>query len=177
MRKTLLVTFVFFVVAAWAVAQQGNTQTPGGSSQAPSTSSPNQEAAPQAPSTSNPSQEAAPQNPSTSNPSQPATPQSGPESTIEGCLGGTTGNYSLTDKTGTTYKVQLPEKTDPSILQKYVGQEVAIKGSVADASDTGSASADTGASKGAANSKTLKATAMAKIADTCSAKPGTPPAK
>jgi len=50
-----------------------------------------------------------------SNASQgPAQPSSASNS-IEGCLGGFAGNFTLTDKAGTTYQLQLPQRANPRI--------------------------------------------------------------
>jgi len=82
---------------------------------------------------------------------------SGSEMTIEGCLSGSAGNFTLTDNAGKSYQLQ----GDASKLTDQVGHQVRIKGTqTASASATtpsgGSASAETDqsgstASSGAAN--------------------------
>jgi len=58
-------------------------------------------------------------------------------SSVQGCLSGADGNYVLTqDGTGTTYKLA----GDESHLKKHVGHEVAIRGQMATASESPSAS-------------------------------------
>src|SRR5437660_9603353 len=52
------------------------------------------------------------------------------QTTIEGCLQGSDGNYTLTDKSGTTYQLQ----GDTSKLSAHVGHEVQITGSTTAAS-------------------------------------------
>ncbi len=143
MRKTVLLTFVLCLVAALAVAQQGQN--------------------PPAPSTASPSQESAPK----------ASPD---ENAIEGCLGGTAGNYSVTDKSGMVYKLELADDSHNAEIDKLAGQEVRVKGTLAEASASPSASEpDSGASKepnekAAPKSQTIKATSLEKLGDTCSAK-------
>ena len=51
------------------------------------------------------------------------------QTTVEGCLQGTGGNYTLTDKTGTTYQLQ----GDTSKLSAHAGHEVKITGTTASA--------------------------------------------
>ncbi len=187
MRKITLVTFVLLVVAALAVAQQGNSpQAPASPNhestpQAPSTASPNQESAPQAPSTASPNQESAPQAPSNARPNEESAPQaSAAETAIEGCLGGSAGNYTVTDKSGMVYKLELPDDSHNSTIDKHVGQEVRVTGTLANASAPDSAGEpDSRASKDekSAKSQTLKPTSLEKIGDTCSAKGEAPPEK
>ena len=47
------------------------------------------------------------------------------ETSVEGCLQGSNGNFTLTDKSGTTYQLS----GDTSKLSKHVGHEVQITGS------------------------------------------------
>jgi hypothetical protein len=114
--------------------------------------------------------------------------QSASANTIQGCLMGTTGNYMLTDATGVAYKVQ----GDESQLSSNVNKEVEVMGTVAStasasASNNADASAPNAASQGDANanagsnsagstgatatataSKTLNATSVKTVADSCS---------
>ena len=48
----------------------------------------------------------------------------------EGCLGGSNANFTLTDKTGTTYKLNIPPNADTSKLAQHVGESVAVAGNV-----------------------------------------------
>src|SRR6266567_4418331 len=52
------------------------------------------------------------------------------QTTVQGCLQGSGGNYTLTDKSGTTYQLQ----GDTSKLSPHVGHEVQITGSTTSAS-------------------------------------------
>jgi hypothetical protein len=49
---------------------------------------------------------------------------------IEGCLGGSAGNFTLTDKAGNTYQLQLPPNADTSKLSPHTGEEVRVTGTV-----------------------------------------------
>ena len=55
--------------------------------------------------------------------------------TVEGCLAGSVGNYSLTDKSGTTYELT----GDTAKLQAHVGHTIKVTGTTA--SNVGSAPA------------------------------------
>lgn len=48
----------------------------------------------------------------------------------EGCLGGSNPNFTLTDKAGTTYKLNVPPNADTSVLAQHVGESVAVAGNV-----------------------------------------------
>ncbi len=141
MRKTMLLTFVLFVVSAWAIAQQGSN------AQAPSSGSSSQESGSQAASA---------------------------ESAIEGCLGGSAGNYTLIDKAGTSYMLQLPNDSQNAAIDKHIGQEVRVNGTVAKADSAATPGA--GESKEAAGASksqaTIKVTSLEKVADTCSSSGG-----
>ena len=72
----------------------------------------------------------------------------GETTTIEGCLSGSAGNYTLTDKTGKTYQLQ----GDSSKLGDQIGHQVQINGSEGGA--VASATAPSGASASASSSGT-----------------------
>lgn len=115
--------------------------------------------------------------PSTASPGQESAPKVSPEeNAIEGCLGGTAGNYNVTDKSGMVYKLQLADDSHNADIDKLVGQEVRVKGTLAEASASPSGpEPDSGASKepsekAAPKSQTIKTTSLEKLGDTCSAK-------
>jgi hypothetical protein len=63
--------------------------------------------------------------------SQTASTQTGAESdktSVEGCLQGSNGSFTLTDNAGTTYQLQ----GDTSKLSKHVGHEVQITGATSE---------------------------------------------
>ena len=120
------------------------------------------------------------QAPSTSSSSQEPSQQAGSaESAVEGCLGGSTGNYTVTDKSGMIYKLQLPNESHNAEIDKAVGQEVRVHGTVVKADSAAAPGA--GESKEAAGASksqgTIKAMSLEKIADTCSTKAETPEKK
>jgi hypothetical protein len=61
-----------------------------------------------------------------------ARPQNPPANApvTEGCLGGSNPNFTLTDKAGTTYKLNIPATADTSKLGEHVGESVAVAGNV-----------------------------------------------
>ena len=60
----------------------------------------------------------------------------------EGCLGGTNPNFTLTDKAGTTYKLNIPASADTSKLGQHIGEPVAVAGNVSGAGKGGDPSID-----------------------------------
>jgi hypothetical protein len=109
--------------------------------------------------------------------SQQAAPS---ENTTEGCLGGSAGNFTVTDKAGTTYQLQLPPNADTSKLSQHIGQEVRVTGSTSSAGSSSSSSPGMAGSSGAAGSApsagaasstqpSINVTRMEKVADTCGA--------
>lgn len=54
----------------------------------------------------------------------PSKAGSGSETTVQGCLQGSSGSFTLTDKAGTAYQLS----GDTSKLTEHVGHEVQIKG-------------------------------------------------
>ena len=59
----------------------------------------------------------------------------------EGCLGGSDPKFTITDKAGTTYKLNMPPTADTSKLGQHVGEPVAVAGNV-NAGKAGNASID-----------------------------------
>jgi len=73
-------------------------------------------------------------------PQNPPSGRSGAKSSqtsVEGCLQGSNGNFTLTDNSGTTYQLQ----GDTSKLSKHVGHDVQITGST---SSSNAASSNSG---------------------------------
>ncbi len=129
MRKTMcLATFVLSAMV-FAGAQQ-----PSG---APGSGAPGQ-SGPQATSPSaGPGQSSgAPGTPGAAGPQ--ATPQAGGAAAnapiTEGCLGGTSPNFTLTDTGGKTYKLTLPANADGSKLTPHIGESVQVMGQVSGSS-------------------------------------------
>ena len=119
MSKVFMFAVALLCCTAWLQAQNQYPQNPPSSTQPGSS-----------PTEQNP--------PSASSPSGSASNQTGTSSSqtsIEGCLQGSNGNFTLTDNSGTTYQLQ----GDASKLSKHVGQEVQITGSAAGSGAAGSA--------------------------------------
>ena len=99
------------------------------------------------------------------------------ETNIEGCLSGSAGNYTLVDKSGTTWQLS----GDTSKLDKEVGHEVRITGSASGASSASGSSASSSAAPsgaGSSSSQTFNVSKVKKIANTCSSSPsGSNPSK
>jgi hypothetical protein len=93
--------------------------------------------------------------------SQTGTAASG-QTTVQGCLQGSDGNYTLTDKSGTTYQLQ----GDTKKLSAHVGHEVQITGSTSGTSATGSAM---GTQAGGAQQLTVQS--MKHVSKTCQSAP------
>src|SRR5215813_1536771 len=108
MRKLYLIASILLLSSVWLVAQSTPAQQPSTDQSSPSSSSPSQ---------SSPTQSTAPDTSQTSN--------SG--SSIEGCLAGSSGNYTLTDSTGKSYQLA----GDTSKLTEHVGHQVRLTGSEA----------------------------------------------
>jgi hypothetical protein len=152
--RSLLVMSVLLLGTAWVAAQTDASQ---------STSSASQSSA--APSTS--SSSSSQTNSGMSQSSSSATGQT----TVEGCLSGSSGNYTLKDQNGTTYQLA----GDTSQLSDHVGHEVQITGSTQSASastpssSTGSSAASSAQSGSSSSSQpTLNVASVKHIAATCS---------
>jgi hypothetical protein len=170
MSKTILLTAFLLLSTAWIVAQQTAPDASTAPSSAPQTqTAPDTSSASQTTTTTSTSQT------TTSTGSQAGTSSDANANTIQGCLNGSTGNFTLTDKSGTVY--QLTGNT--SDLSKHVGEEVSIRGSQS-SSASGSASANAGSASGSsstspnasasssANQPTFNVTDVTKISSTCS---------
>ena len=82
----------------------------------------------------------------------------GGETTVQGCLSGSNGNYTLTDKNGMSYQLT----GDTAKLSQHVGHEVKVTGSTG----TGTATGSMGSQSNNA-SQTLTVSSMKHISKTC----------
>jgi hypothetical protein len=136
MRKTSLITAILLLSAVWAVAQTSpssspQSTTPGASSQtSPSSTSPSQQpATPDASSTT-----------TQTTTTQTTQTSSDNGNSIEGCLNGSAGSWTLTDQSGKTWELA----GDTSKLSDHVGHQVRITGT--DNSSSASSCGSTGSS-------------------------------
>ena len=89
------------------------------------------------------------------------------EKTVTGCLNGSDGNFTLTDKHGTSYQLT----GDTAKLSQHVGHEVKVTGTpIPSGSSAGSSAASTPAGGGSAQGS-LEVTSVKHVSKTC--QPGT----
>lgn len=97
---------------------------------------------------------------------------SGGETTVQGCLSGTNGNYTLSDKNGNTYQLT----GDTAKLSQHVGHEVKVTGTTGSATGSTGAEGSAGASAGTAGAagaqQTLQVTSVKHVSKSCQAGSG-----
>ncbi len=158
MRITFILTLIL-LVAAFAVAQQGTPpqSAPAGQSQAE----------PGMPSHAGMPGQAGTQPGTTAG--QAGAPSMGGD-IIEGCLGGASPNYTVTDKAGTTYQLEIPAGADATVLAKHVGESIQVQGSMdnANAAPTSKSQASAGTTSSSATSgKAIKVARIGRGTGTC----------
>jgi Protein of unknown function (DUF5818) len=146
MKKFSLVTAILLLSSAWMLAQSSTSPTD--SSQYPSSS----------PSAQQPAQQPA-QSPDMSQSTQAGKAAEAGGTTVEGCIGGSAGNYTLTDSSGKAYQLA----GDTSKLGDHVGHDVKVTGTVASAAAGAAAAAG-----GATPTLTVKKVKM--VSSTCPSK-------
>jgi ABC-type phosphate transport system substrate-binding protein len=129
MRKLLLLVSVLLLGACWAAAQDSATP-----------------------------------NSSQSDPTAASSGQTGSASangatTVQGCLSGSSGSYTLTAKDGTSYQLT----GDTAKLSEHVGHQVKITGTPSSASATGGTATGTAG----ASAQTLEISSVKHISKTC----------
>ena len=126
------------------------------------------------------------QTPATSSSDQASTPSNG--NAIQGCLSGSSGNYMLTDASGTMWQLTGDESQLSANVNKQVevtgtagakasasatnSPDTSAPGSSTSGSATGASGSTGGATGASANgnaAKTLEVTSINKVADSCSA--------
>jgi hypothetical protein len=135
MRQLLLLLSMLLLGACWAAAQDTTTQPNADPNQASQTSASSGQTA--------------------------STTAGG--TTVEGCLSGSSGNYTLTDKNGVSYQLT----GDSAKLSEHVGHEVKITGTASSASPNGggTSTGTTGTANG--GSQTLEVSSVKHISKTC----------
>lgn len=86
---------------------------------------------------------------------------------VEGCLGGSDGNYTLTDQSGTSYRLT----GDTAKLSEHIGHQVKVSGTKSAATATGSS--DTMGQTGGAQ-QAIQVTSVKHVAKTCQSSATTP---
>lgn len=85
------------------------------------------------------------------------------QATVQGCLQGSNGSYTLTSESGTTYQLQ----GDTSKLSKHVGHEVQITGTPSGSGSATSENSNAGTS-GSGSQQTLMVDNVKQISKSCS---------
>lgn len=105
--------------------------------------------------------------PSTSSPSSSAQTSSqtsaGGETTVEGCLSGSSGSYTLAAKDGTTYQLT----GDTAKLSEHVGHEVKITGTANSAASSPSSGAASSTAGSTGSEKSLQVSSVKHVSKTC----------
>lgn len=113
-------------------------------------------------------QDATQASPSAGNASAQTSGQNGSaagEKTVTGCLSGSNGTFTLTDKHGRSYQLT----GDTAKLTEHVGHEVKVSGTASAGSNSGAATGTTG---GAGAEQTLEVTSLKHISKSCQAGAG-----
>jgi hypothetical protein len=142
MRQVFLFLSVLLLGVSWAVAQ-------GTSPTSPSTSSSDSSA-------------------QTSSQSSASQTSAGGETTVEGCLSGSSGSYTLAAKDGTTYQLT----GDTAKLSEHVGHEVKITGTANSAASSPSSGAASSSAGSTSSEKSLQVSAVKHVSKTCQAGSG-----
>ena len=88
----------------------------------------------------------------------------GGQMTVEGCLSGSNGNFTLTDKNGTSYQLS----GDTAKLTEHVGHEVKVTGTSGSAAAGASGSTEPSGTAGSAGAgQTLEVTSVKHVAKSC----------
>lgn len=130
MKNVLVVTLFMLATLAWAAAQQPGSAPERNSGQTASPSSQAPDATQTQPSTPGSADQAGSRG------------QASKAPVTEGCLGGSAPNYTITDNTGTAYKLNMPPNADTPKLASHVGESVQVQGDVKEAGKPGNASID-----------------------------------
>jgi hypothetical protein len=85
------------------------------------------------------------------------------QTTVQGCLQGSNGAYTLTSDSGTMYQLQ----GDSATLSKHSGHEVRITGSTSGAGDSSNAMSPNAGASGSSG-QTLTVTHLKHVSKTCS---------
>jgi hypothetical protein len=124
-KNIFVMTLFSLAMLAWAAAQQAGSAPDSKSGQTPSPTSQARGAT-----------QTQPSKPGSADPAG-SRGQEAQAPLTEGCLGGSTPNYTITDNNGTVYKLNMPPNTDTSKLAPHVGESVEVQGDVRDGGKPG----------------------------------------
>lgn len=86
------------------------------------------------------------------------------KTTVTGCLSGSSGNYTLTDKSGTAYQLT----GDTANLTEHVGHEISVTGTSNSSESSASTNSGTGSSStNTASQKKLDVSSFKHLSSTC----------
>jgi len=137
MRQVFLFLSVLLLGVSWAVVQ-------GTSPTSPSTSSSDSSA-------------------QTSSQSSASQTSASGYTTVEGCLSGSSGSYTLAAKDGTTYQLT----GDTAKLSEHVGHEVKITGTANSAASSPSSGAASSSAGSTSSEKSLQVSSVKHVSKTC----------
>jgi hypothetical protein len=155
MRQVLLLLSVLLLGACWAAAQDSSSQN---------SSSPANPSSSQSSAGSTQTGSASSQNSSASASSgQTGSTNANGQTTVEGCLSGSSGNYTLSDKSGNSYQLT----GDTAKLSEHVGHEVKVTGTSSSASANGDGTSTGTTGQASGNSQTLEVSSVKHVSKTC----------
>lgn len=96
------------------------------------------------------------------NSGQTSEKSAGGQTTVEGCLSGSNGNYMLTDQNGTMYQLT----GDSAKLSEHVGHEIKVSGTSSSAENSASGAGTATGASGSAQ-QTIQVTSVKHISKTC----------
>lgn len=88
------------------------------------------------------------------------------KTSIQGCLSGSAGNYTLTDQSGKTYKLE----GETSKLSEHVGHDVELTGKESGPSTESTATSSSASETTPSESLKFNVSKVKKISDTCTKK-------
>ena len=95
--------------------------------------------------------------------SQQKSSGTGSEMTVQGCLSGSAGSYTLTDKNGTSYQLT----GDSAKLSEHVGHEIKVTGSAASASPSSGAASGAMGQTSTSTQQAIEVASVKHISKTC----------